>query len=195
MKDVPIIFSAPMVRALIDGRKTMTRRLRWVGKLAADGKGFRESVWGRVKPGDRLWVRENFSGPFDIQEPPKEWPRTTDIWYWADGNPMIGDWQKPRPSIHMPRQFSRLTLTVTATKVERLQEITEIDAIAEGFKRWTGEPDLPGEVHYDAARDWFSDLWEDLHSVESWRANPDVVALSFRVAKINIDEILSAGRT
>lgn len=86
----------------------------------------------------------------------------------------------------MPRVFSRLTLVVTETKIERLQAISEKDATAEGWQAVPSVSDNP-EVHRDAARDWFSDLWESLHDVESWRDNPEVVALSFRVIRANID--------
>lgn len=180
MRDIPIIFSAPMVQALMDGRKTMTRR------LAA-------SPLRKAKPGDRLWVRENFSGPYEWRDiPPSGWGWDAmvrpAIWYWADGNPENGDWMKPRPSIHMPRWASRLTLIVTGTRIESLHDISAADAAAEGHRRLEGlqGPDVE-EVHRDAAMDWFSDLWVSLHGTHGWNSNPDVVAVSFRVIKANVD--------
>src|SRR5271154_1835435 len=133
MGDRPIIFSAPMVIALREDRKTMTRRvikpqpklsmrpdmytptvgdvgLWWVSELGAT-----ISIKLRYFIGDRLWVREAFS--YDRRAPDKY--GTLQHWYWADGNPFHGDWTKPKASIHMPRCASRLTLTVTAVKIER----------------------------------------------------------------------------
>jgi len=183
-RDVPIIYSAPMVRALIEGRKTMTRRLP-----NRDKRGPGRS-WQLVKPGDRLWVRENFSGPYTCgygripASRQDDWP----VWYWADGNPNDGDWEKPRPSIHMPRWASRLTLAVTAVKVERLQAISLEDVRAEGCEvrqMWLLGADA--EQRRTIAANVFMDLWSDLHGYESWNANPEVVAVSFRVIKANID--------
>jgi hypothetical protein len=207
--DIPIIFSAPMVRALLEGRKTMTRRLAWRDAPCAVGNGpapshhklvyrnigstpvpfsYPPSPWQRVQIGDRLWVRENFAKNANQLS---DTFMDTSIVYAADGKGRALDngTEKPwTPCIHMPRWASRLTLIVTATKIEPLQAISEEDARREGWQRKLGGEYLPGEVHYDAARDWFSDLWGDLHGVESWRANPDVVAISFRVIKANIDQ-------
>lgn len=182
-RDIPITFSGPMVRALLDGRKTMARRLAYRGGNSADGCGFIPSPWANVKPLDRLWVRENFSGPYDYRViRPGQWCPGIPVWYWADGNPSDGDWTKNNPSIFMPRWASRLTLVVTATKIERLQAITAVDAFSEGF------PPIPGHAGAGAsAQEWFSALWSGLHGVESWRDNPEVVALSFRVIRANID--------
>lgn len=192
MTHIPIIFSAAMVRALLREAevpgtgKTMTRRLAWrthVGWVAIP-EGQRPSPWQRVKPGDQLWVREHAA--FTIDQGTGK-PAKTE-WFFADGeNPYADNLTvAPRPSIHMPRWASRLTLVVTATKIERVQAISEDDAIAEG---WTKRPELSDdpEVHRDAAKDWFSDLWEKLHGIESWESNPEVVALTFTVHQTNID--------
>lgn len=211
MKDIPIIFSAPMVLALLDGRKTMTRRLAWMptkhlsfADLSSEEQeqydvlGWRvekrkdgrvhcdkPSSWQSVRPGDRLWVKETF---VHLREKCKDsstgyvdWDhyRATDAEDFLPG-------MKWKPSIFMPRNISRITLVVTATKIEPVQDISEADAQAEGFKRRDDLSSDP-EVHRDAARDWFSDLWENLHGVQSWKDNPEVVALTFAVHKCNID--------
>lgn len=200
MADRPIIFSAPMVRALLEGRKTQTRRQ--VHKLfrsdydltiAKDRHG--RNCYAGTNPhgvhwihddapffpyaiGDRLWVREAFSyETLDVDRcgfmPP---------WYWADGNPESGDFTRPKPSIHMPRWASRLTLHVTDVRVQRLQEISEADAVAEGCPARTDE-DLAGME----ARGWFRDLWDSLHGPDTWDKNPWVAAITFDVKRGNID--------
>jgi len=172
MKDHPIIFSGPMVRALLDGRKTMTRRLA-------------SSPLRKCAVGDRLWVRETFMYPNDqitiyratwredakrdrLENVPKDEPTG-----WT-------------PCIHMPRSASRLTLVVTATKVERLQQITGNDAMAEGIE--ATEFYVPKE-HGSFA---FRRLWESLHGAGSWAANPELVALTFTVHRQNIDALPKA---
>lgn len=235
-RDIPIIFSAPMVRALLDGHKTMTRRLLYTErKLRKPGiipaaatmmsvirngaqvalwppvgstpeHYFTLSGWEKVEPGDRLYVRENFSGEHCWQDiPPGGWgwdsspmQRPTNFWYWADGNPTNGDWTKPLPSIHMPRWATRLTLIVTAVKIEPLGQITSADARAEGVQHTPLQP--PGENHEYfiplgngelmtgwTARDTFANLWSYLHGGASWGTSPEVVAITFRVVKANID--------
>ena len=157
----PILFSAPMVRALMAGTKTQTRRVvkpqfdpeaevEQASVTSPDGFqiGGDSGLWfdtvigpqDAVKcpygvPGDQLYVRETFSGLHDYDEdkmPPSGWFPTDPIWYWADGNPGDGDWTKPKPGIHQPRWASRLTLTINDVRCERLQEISEADARAEG---------------------------------------------------------------
>jgi hypothetical protein len=225
MSDIPIIFSGPMVRALLDGRKTMTRRLAWrPDEVFQDGtvSTWKTSPWQKVKPGDRLWVRESIlQSLVSNQYPSGEWESSWSsekIEYLADeptpqkrflrpdtyGSP----WMQSRPSIHMPRWASRLTLTVTATKIERLQDISEEDAQAEGARRFDSIPLDPVDcVLPDLADRWsmenpattgaclasarlaFANYWIKLHGRESWDANPEVVALTFIVAKANIDAV------
>ena len=205
--DYPIIFSPPMVRALLDGRKTMTRRIP-------------TAQWRKVAPGDRLWVRENWQDYCPLWD--GAWcghGTTEDIVtehlpvYRADpsdrhlrgpegkqGVPL-----KWRPSIHMPRWASRLTLAVTATKIERLQDIGWKDAIAEGIERGDPMPEVPnshGTIWHngmtDPLNDWtrdptqaFRDLWTAIHGDDAWAANPEVIALTFTVHKGNIDRPVS----
>lgn len=122
MTDYPIIFSAPMILALLDGRKTMTRRLAW-------HKEVWPSPWQKRIAGDRLWVRESFF----LADAYLEAKKFTGGCYRADEtNELAIKHTGWRPSIHMPRWASRLTLIVTATKIERLQDISDEDADAEG---------------------------------------------------------------
>jgi len=207
MTDHPIIFSAPMILALLAGRKTMTRRIRWTGKKAADDQGFRESPWARVKPDARLWVREGLA-----------LGATSNAWkYRADDTLISMTWPDHRvaqmvawahhqeretiPSIYMPRWASRLTLVVTATKIERLQDISAIDAIAEGLVRVPLEDRLdvqyrwqpyPCSSSYPDPIEAFAMLWTAVHDAEAWRSNPEIVALSFEVHKQNIDSMKEA---
>lgn len=166
----PIIFSAPMVRAILAGTKTQTRRLA-------------TSPLAKCRPGDRLWVRETWAGPIlavidgDMGE--RILYRATEPG-WTDHKGRPPTW---RPSIHMPRWASRITLEVTAVKVERLQDISEPDAKAEGVEL---TEDLPaGRTHHASYRAAFSSLWnrlhwKDLRQPSAWDANPEVVAITFR---------------
>lgn len=191
MSDHPIIFSAPMVRALLDGRKTMTRRLAWhepTPKVAHTGRSPKRArplslatTWQRVKRGDRLWVREAWriegAGARVSAEacrPHRASGRA--IEYRADG--YEPDQHRERSPIHMPRWASRLTLAVNAVKVERLRHITTADARAEGFAPL---PDGGDEWHA------FLDYWNKLHGDGATDANPEVVALTFTVQRANID--------
>lgn len=227
-----------MVRALLDGRKSQTRRLlkpqpeylessgRWKwslppktrrnvagGSVVTGSREFWEYAPNGSFPyavGDRLYVREQCAiwgrGP---EREPVEFPvvYAADDAEWADikhdaRNSKTGDEWKIRPSIHMPRWASRLTLGVTDVRVQRLQEISEGDAWAEGCKQgdpWdSGEgffpaeepsPDGKGFIGWDCARDWYADLWNSLHGPDAWDANPWIVAVSFTVQHGNIDQL------
>ena len=174
MTDIPIIFSGPMVRAIMDDRKTMTRRIAYQTRrgFAPAKNPLIEGPWTRVQPGDRLWVRENWK-PDDFA--PNDPARTI---HMADINSeAIRETRgiiKWRPSIHLPRNRSRLTLIVEAVKREPLQAISIADVIAEG---------IPATAPVSA----FADLWRGLHGPKSWDDNPEVVAIRFRVIKANID--------
>lgn len=203
MSDTPIIFSAPMIRALLDGRKTMTRRLAWTEKqtnphvvsrgweMGPDCTLRRPSPWQRVKPGDRLWSRETAQlrsvGPSKGEiglSFAADGGMGSVYWFVAEKHPFAAT--RWTPPIHMPRWASRLTLIVTATKIERLQKISNADAVAEGcgvnFDH--PHPERTREV-FPAER--FRDLWIKLHGADSWDANPEVVAMSFSVHQTNID--------
>ena len=195
MTDRPILFSVPMVRAILDGRKTQTRRLcAWANNpnspvltyiVACDEPGWFGDEEGEVQfkvgfaPGDRLWVRETWtarmSHGWTIADA-RSRMFDEEILYRADGTESIDGWW---PSIHMPREFSRLTLLVSEVRVERLQDISEVDAIAEGL----GEGDFGGMD----PRCWYRDLWDNINGPGSWDANPWVIAITFEVAHRNID--------
>lgn len=168
-----ILFSAPMVRALIEGRKTQTRRLA-------------TSPLARMREGDRLWVRETWkphSAFADMK--PRDVP-PSNVFYQADDRyaPSNTPWV---PSIFMPRWASRLTLTVEAVRVEPLRDISEADALAEGVKPMKHSVGVSGNMVQVAqgyqAREAYACLWNSLHTRagERWDDNPLVVALTFRV--------------
>lgn len=191
MKERPILFSAPMVRALLAGTKTQTRRAlnpqpelvndatgnalamywKWQGRKMADlGRDAVMRMCPYGQPGDRLWVRETFGFSGSGYIP--------DIHFRATNPeaPILGRWH---PSFHMRRIDSRITLEITSVRVERLQEISEVDAQAGG---WTRRPEVSTDpqVHKEAARDWFMDLWESINGPGSWDANPWVWVIEFR---------------
>lgn len=174
-----------MVRALLAGRKTQTRRLA-------------TSPLRRIQPGDRLYVRE--SALYWWSNTHAEAKRDSVAAFAADGYELQKG-ERWTPSIHMPREFSRLTLIVEDVKVEQLQGISEADARAEGIQSLQ-EPDLDGMRHLGVPgldidrpthRQAFEGLWSSLHAKpgERWKDNPHVVALTFRVVRGNIDQVLA----
>lgn len=171
MSERPILFSAPMVRAILAGTKTQTRRIVKVPKRfegfshpSAAGVDFSCPYGWRS---DRLWVRETFSYDRAMHE---RGDRCVP-WYWADGNPTYGDWTRPKPSIHMPRWASRITLWITDVRVERLNDISQHDAMAEGVS-----VDSPATFQAVAA---YRDLWESINGPGSWAENPYVWVIEF----------------
>jgi len=196
MADRPILFSAPMVRALLAGTKTQTRRAvkpqPWIlaGELLCwkDDALTPEEMAQRCphgQPGDRLWVRETWTTHAFLDDTPPRDLTTRSLHYQADGVIKTG---KLRPSIHMPRWASRITLEVTGVRVERLQGISEADAQAEGLHYHDGrgighsgwrEGHGVGFV-YDTAREAYADLWRSINGPGSWKANPWVWCVSFK---------------
>jgi hypothetical protein len=199
MKERPILFSAPMVRAILDGRKTQTRRAIKPARgddrvVVTDGKvwkaarvdyaGYRECPYGQ--PGDRLWVRETFVGPLVDHEDafrsePSKYKNPAHCLYRADGatcpefinadDELVSRW---KPSIHMPRWASRITLEVTGVRVERLQAISEADAVAEGVRNSLY---LQGGRF---ARENYAHLWWVINGDGAWELNPWVWVVEFR---------------
>jgi hypothetical protein len=184
MKERPILYSAPMVCAVLNNSKTQTRR---VVKFRHDD-GFPVNPYGI--PGDRLWVRETWrvSSAHD-NLPPSRIPKGTTVEYLADGPGMLDG--KTRPSIYMPRWSSRITLEITDVRVMRLQEISSADAQAEGIAElplqagqpgawWSADPTQPA-LHGRTPVDAFRLLWESIYGQGSWSDNPAVLALLFQL--------------
>lgn len=228
----PILFSGPMVRAILDGRKTVTRRIMKPQPTGTAGKSWPdEDRWAWPSnlartmvdinearglcpfgsSGDRLWVRETWmprAAPCGVES------FSNGVIYAATPNAgggyavhareshadQIARLSKPgftwRPSIHMPRWASRLTLEVVGVRVERLQEITEEDAIAEGAQRfdnlpsthpygqdarWSMEAPTATDQCLGSARMAFANLWDKLNSSRApWASNPWVWRVEFR---------------
>ncbi|PSS49944.1 morphogenetic protein [Enterobacter sp. FS01] len=193
MTERGMIFNGEMVRAILNGRKTQTRRPvkfpvidknmgcelagnELAGELAAGN--YWNSPFG--KPGDRIWVRETFSTVPDHDEP----AGCSALLYAADGNGPYGKWT---PSIHMPRWASRITLEVTNVGVQRIRSISQNDAVREGLIKLpaTGRYCLNqghqyfGGASHDA-REVFSWLWTSIYGDDSWQANPWVWVIEFK---------------
>ncbi|HBP5766344.1 hypothetical protein CJU20_09960 [Pseudomonas aeruginosa] len=226
-RERPILFNDQMVRAILEGRKTVTRRVmkpqpmpsksgghNWPCKVhqsmlhvereLQNGEGcwcgLAEAACPYGQPGDRLWVREAWQGPLISDE-----EQAANQSWWKDmtkfQNPghcayrASGDDNeyvdpdgyfhcKWKPSIHMPRWASRILLEITAVRVERLQDISEEQALAEGVR---GEPcDHTRQACADigcwgdTAKGAFGFLWESLNGEGSWAANPWVWVVEFK---------------
>lgn len=216
MTDRPILFSAMMVRAIIEGRKTQTRRVlkpqpseRFVDALKYSRSGMAASLV-RWNAGDRLWVREAWRtfvslddvAPRDLLTP----ARGAGVAFEAGGGMSVAKdrgranidfdlqvprdppnaWGRLRAAMHMPRWASRLTLIVEDVRVHRLQEINEVDAEAEGAPPVLVPPDGGGAPHVEG----FRDLWDSINGSRqgcSWQDTPFVAAITFRAIKANID--------
>lgn len=177
-----IIFSTPMVVALLKGQKHQTRRLLWSKREPTksnarssfqrwDGK----TPWARVVAGDLLYVRETWA---------KVGPRAQLITLADYPTAKAIKWRSP---IHMARKDSRITLEVVNVRLQRLHAISNHDA------RWEGVDCYPDYV--EGRRDPFpveryKALWAQLHGVESWDENPEVVALTFRPIMMNVDRYI-----
>lgn len=224
MKERPILFSGPMVRAILEGRKTQTRRVVMpqfnvlhqirkdcailTNRIFRRGDGWIKSPYGQ--PGDRLWVRETWvellhTSPGSDQpelcegdkliEPAtsyvgadgkERWTysgrviayRSTSKVEFCDGDGFVGemadkeDMPRWKPSIHMPRWASRITLEITSIRVERVNEITADDAEREGCGFGVND-----ETGGPVARFW--KLWESINGTGSWDSNPWVWAITF----------------
>lgn len=244
----PILFSAPMVRAILAGTKTQTRRIVKGYVTCACGEALgvcdRHGVMATptyARPGDRLWVRETwaYNGQASRNTGPKDKRREGYVTYAADNakvthyfedGPMLlcpeqhlpaqrededeFEWiarkdeyvtkyfRRMRPSIHMPRWASRITLEVTGVRVERLQDISEADAKSEGVVREYGR-DVPAamgggvetwrnylepDAWLTSARSSYRSLWESINGTGSWAANPCVWVVEFGVPRLERGE-------
>lgn len=238
MKERPILFSGPMVRALLDGTKTQTRRIAKVrnalppewATFASEGHSLTTTgdtrctglfYWSEEqtpgeplktlrrwpilpakhpmagdpywtacpygKRGDRLWVRETWQGPMweeGTWDPDTDYHSPKYCEYRADGGPtpeyvdfednLHQGW---KPSIHMPRWASRITLEITGVRVERLNDISEADAAAEGVPVDDG---IGTQFCRADNRQGFRHLWESINGAESWNADPWVWVVEFK---------------
>jgi len=196
IKERPILFSAPMVRAIQEGRKTVTRRTVKVHpRSRADigsyglGQPFirnpdvtkpnSECPYGR--PGDRLWLREtHFINDYREAKVPEAERADTEIVYRADPLPC---WEgeeseiRWRPSIFMPRWASRILLEITAVRVERLQDISEEQSEAEGVYFLRAAPDFDETL---TAKQLYEILWDHINGNGAWDANPWVWVVEFK---------------
>jgi len=207
-----------MVQAILDGRKTQTRRTRALDALNKEGFWVysHNSIDGEVprpakkydtatyylfnpknsnmmswvfkcpygEPGDVLWVRE--TSLYDDEAGIYKYAADFDE---SDRNYLKGSWT---PSIHMPKEAARIWLEVVSVRVERLKDISEQDAIAEGIYRWPDEMEIIGGTYkwYDSTlkrtrggvdpKTSFMSLWRDINGPESWDANPWVWVIEFK---------------
>jgi hypothetical protein len=206
VKQRPILFSTEMVRAIIAGRKTMTRRVvkpqpeSWVkdagytfftpiGKISFRGthpeKGLAEySVPLKFGvPGDHLWVKESWAVAKEYNHlPPSKLPKGIDVWYMAEG-PKPSWAGRTRSGRFMPRWASRITLEITGVRVERVRAISEDDAIAEGVEPFRIRRTGYAAVYDSNYREGFRLLWDTINAApdRTWDANPWVWVLSFKV--------------
>lgn len=258
MIDHPTLFSAPMVRALIEGRKTQTRRiltphntlfngrpwsklakaqewdwenafvdpgpspagnpgpylkLPWLSGDADPFEGTTHRIYPKVQPDDRIWVKETWRAhawhadcveiAYAAQRGLVGWSEQHTQIKYPSGNRNAFKYYAPkgpdfwRPSIFLPRWASRLTLPVKAVKIERLQDISEEDALAEGAYRGKASGRvadcyatmaIAGEW-FASARAWYRDLWGKINGAYSWDRNPWVIAYTFEVLRKNVDEV------
>lgn len=213
MADKPIIFSPPMVRAILEGRKTQTRRVvRTQPPGAPKGAAVSKNGWLTYftgpsgseyasggacrygKPGDLLWVRERWCERIEFDDfSPRDIPHSAgaSVWYFATDeeycatHPEPGRWRR---SFHMPRWASRLTLRLTDVRVERVQDISGYDAY------WEGVCDGPG--HEGEASGYtiekFRRLWDSINAKRGfdWEQNPWVWTLTFQVIHKNVDAVI-----
>ena len=178
IKERPILFNAPMVRALLDGTKNQTRRVVKLTDAAhlKEPNGHRR--WHPGDPdavaacpygqfGDRLWVRETWlkTNPFTDGGLHTYGYRATDDAEFPDAI-----W---KPSIHMPRVVSRITLEITSVRVDRVHEISRGDAMAEGCP-------FQNRAEGGNPRYWYEELWESINGAGSWAANPWVWVVEFK---------------
>ena len=198
MKERPILFSAEMVQAVLEGRKTQTRRvvkpqptgntkdirlkdnLQWY--MPYDGP-LKQCPYGQV--GDRLWVREAWAvNRYHDKLAPRHIDKDSSVFYLADEHCTFPydagcSTGKTRPSIFMPRWASRIMLEITDVRVERLNSISKADALAEGI---TPEKGTHDEMPIDSQLGFY-DLWCRINGQESWADNPWVWVVEFKMVE------------
>lgn len=204
MRERPILFNGEMVRAILDGRKTQTRRIVKGAEAfrlhrQKEGRHFFHDGSGSgvhynqcpYSKGQRLWVRETFWEGLYFRDTDQSGERCSSwnghiLGYSADGFKPGKKYCGKRPSIHMPRRASRITLEITDIRVERLQDISEEDAIAEGLmpvvgpgktKMWEYSNTKGGQFSNPVVA--FQMLWMGIHGKESWYENPWVWVIEY----------------
>lgn len=191
----PILFQVDMVRAIIGAHKSQTRRV-----LTKSTPNY--------QIGDLLYVREGFQ--YDTLDIDRD--GSFPCWYNADGEPTTDNWGPKKPSIHMPKRYSRLTLKIKHVRRQLLQEITPDDALAEGidpvveccgrmtshqtgethgwpdgYEECCGNPEIAEDPRITFAR-----LWDSINDARGhgWQVNPQVVALTFETHRWNVEKML-----
>lgn len=208
----PILFSTPMVQAILRGEKTQTRRVlkeqmpvmdqfnfsdirfRHIGnnqwKAYSGSQGFVPNIKCKYTVGDILWVRETWHPK--RHNMPTGWPYEYKATAKEDGSPTDEPW---KPSIFMPKEACRIFLKITNIRIERLNDISESDAIAEGIERWTEERMKSKPTHYKVyfqnckpedlmsytsdPIDSYETLWQKINGENSWAENPFVWVYEF----------------
>lgn len=181
MKERPLLFSAPMVTALLNGSKTQTRRAVKKPEKYEGGMQNCAHCCPHGAPGDRLWVKETHGiVGVDGDQVRVAYAEERGLVVTLRPGPDACEWARPkidgdrwRPSIFMPRWASRITLEIIDVRVEQLNDISRGDAMAEGcsFANMAQGPD---------PRQWYAELWDSINGADSWAANPWVWVVEFR---------------
>lgn len=223
MKQIPMIFNSDMVKALIDGRKTVTRRPAkgvsysermgfifngFAHGIGADHRQTMNNIINRpvnagcpANVGDLIYVRETFAtlhcGSYEEISPNDRCCQ--EIRYKATENQALAnedDWEvrgyKWRPSIHMPKHCSRLTLKVTDVKIEPVTDISDEQAVLEGMPSAEEAQAMAIEAGldwYQRPRKWFESLWGLIYGKESWTPSQYVWVIEFEVIKQNVTKV------
>ena len=199
MKETGLMFKAPLVRAILSGQKTQTRR------ILKNQQSYDLDKCPLGQPGDRIYVREQWQGPLmsskewedhyfsEADDSPDKFRTPAYCRYAADGGPppefvtmddeLVARW---KPSIHMPKWAARIWLEITGVRVERLQDISDADCIAEGIEFFNGDHECGCRNYMDkSGKDWtlnprqaFKSLWESTGG--NWHANPWVWVIDFK---------------
>lgn len=197
IKERPILFSAPMVRAIMEGQKTVTRReVKKRAALDCLAAGFEPAFLALPgnadlcpygKPGDRLWVRETFNRTNPGGESGIYYYRADGKFPKCIGGGRFTSVESWKPSIHMPRAACRILLEITDVRVERLQDISEEQALAEGVRPYPEHAEFGDWYHVEGIETYsaepsksFELLWESINGAGSWAANPWVWVVEFK---------------
>ena len=184
MAEKPIIFSAPMVLALLCGRKTVTRRIV---------NGCIDKAKPPCAPGDILWVREAWRTVSSLNNtPPSSMPKSSPIEYMAETKKIFTfPESRIRSPLHMPHWASRINILVTDVRMERLHEITYLDCLREGVIGYVHQPCkgsealreyLASDDHRRSVIDSYSCIWNEIHGNGAWANNPHVWRIEFEVS-------------